>query len=51
MEKIRLLNELSRWPAEKLPPCGLYRELVEFAGLRNAWDCGQWIKYLLNEIK
>ena len=46
MEKIRLLNELCRWPTEKLPPCEIYRELLEFTGLRNGWTCGQWINYL-----
>lgn len=51
MEKIRLINELRRWPAEKLPPCSIYSELVKLTGLHNGWNCGQWVKYLQNEFK
>ena len=51
MEKTRLINELGRWSAEKLPPCAIYSELVKFTGLRNGWNCGQWIKYLQNSFK
>ena len=46
MEKTKLINELYRWPAEKLPPCGLYCKLSEFAGLRNGWTVKQWLNYL-----
>ena len=51
MEQTELISELSRWPAEKLPPCGLYKKLLEFTGLRNSWTCGRWIIYLKNRFK
>lgn len=46
-----MIEILKKLPADKMPPCAIYSELVKLTGLRNGWNCGQWIKYLQNEFK
>lgn len=41
-----LISKLKQYPADKLPPVGLYSQLVTATELRNAWNCGEWLKYL-----
>lgn len=41
-----LIDKLKQYPAEKLPPVGLYFQLVTATELRNGWNCGEWLKYL-----
>lgn len=41
-----LIEKLKQYPKEKLPPVGLYSQLVTATELRNDWNCGEWLKYL-----
>lgn len=41
-----MLEKLKTLPADKMPPCVIYSELVAATGLRNGWTCKQWIDYL-----
>ena len=41
-----MIEQLKKIPAEKLPPVGLYIELVNLTGRRNSWTCGKWLEYL-----
>jgi hypothetical protein len=42
----KMLEKLKTLPADKIPPCAIYSELVKLTGLRNGWTCKQWIDYL-----
>lgn len=46
-----MIEALKKLPADKMPPCAIYSELVRLTGLRNTWNCGRWIKYLQNNFK
>jgi hypothetical protein len=41
-----MIETLKRLPADKIPPCAIYSELVAMTGLRNGWTIKQWINYL-----
>lgn len=41
-----MLEKLRKLPADKMPPCAIYSELVALTGLRNGWTCKQWFDYL-----
>ena len=41
-----MIEALKKLPADKMPPCAIYSELVKFTGLRNGWTVKQWINYL-----
>ena len=44
-----MINKLKTLPADKIPPCAIYSELVATTGLRNSWTAGEWLKYLTKE--
>ena len=41
-----MIEALKKLPADKIPPCAIYSELVTLTGLRNGWTVKQWINYL-----
>lgn len=45
-----MIEALKRLPADKIPPCAVYSELVKLTGLRNDWTAGEWLNYF-KELK
>ena len=41
-----MIEALKKLPADKMPPCAIYSELVKLTGLRNGWTVKKWINYL-----
>lgn len=46
---LHLLERLSEYPENKIPPVELYRSLVSLTGERNSWTAEEWIKFLKGE--
>ena len=46
-----MIDKLKTLPADRIPPCTIYSELVKLTGLRNSWTAGKWLKHLTKESK
>lgn len=44
-----LLDDLYKYPSDKMPPSLLYKKLVKITGERNDWTVLKWIKFLKGE--
>lgn len=44
--KQKLIEMLKKLPSNKMPPSGIYCELVILTGIRRCWTCQEWLDYL-----
>ena len=45
----KILETLENMPGNKMPPVEIYKKLVDAFGVRNSWNCKQWIVYIKNK--
>lgn len=44
--KEKIIETLKKLPPNKMPPSGIYCELVILTGFRRCWTCREWLNYL-----